>query len=473
MARLVPLILSALVLAPPAVAAPPANDAPGSAEAFAPYTAPNGRPDEQQAIAELVEATPDPGLPRCLGPTSFARTVWYRVPDAQSAQRVTIEAMGRTLDVLDVAAFVQPEVPPPPPPPPPPAEPTPSPTPAPTPEPRARAAQAPATASEANVCSGAGAGAGEDSEEPTSGVTLHVPARHPVLVQVGRRGARRSADDERAVLSLELRPLDLPTRPAGDAAGSDTPAARNGRETYVDLFGATITGEDPAQPPCPSLGTVWRKFTPGASGKRWIRAFGPGVDTLTVFSGTRPTADNALDCVNREATGALEMVVPVRKRRPVWIRIGTDQTIPGTQGTLQVLEGRRATVVDGGPGGADPTAGGPGGGFPAACDTARPERARIRGASLRGPAGAYNRLTRVPVKLIVVGASVCDAELRLRGPRNGIYAKGIARRLKGRTTVRLGRLRAFREGRYRLTVSAVDPYGRRVKVRSSLRGRLR
>ena len=464
---LLSLIVLLLALTAPATAAPPANDAPTAPQAFAPFTASNGRPDEQQAIAELFEATADPGIAPCLGRSSFARTVWFRVPEAQTAQRLSVEAMGRTLDVLDVAAFVQPEVAPPPPPPPP-AEPTPTPT----PTPRARASQTSRVAGPgANVCSGVGAGGAEESEEPTSGITLHVPARHPVLIQVGRRGTPRSPDDDRGVLSLELRALDLPTRPAGDAAGTDTPAARVGRDTYLDLFGATISGEDPAQPACPSLGTVWRKFTPGRSGKRLIRTFGPGVETLTVFAGRRPTADNALDCVNRETAGALEMVVPVRKRRPMWIRLGADSTA-ATDATLQVLEGRGATVIDGGPGGADPTAGGPGGGFPAACFTARPERARVKGPRLRGAAGAYNRFTRVPLRLVASGASVCDAELTLRGPRNGVYAKSRVRRIKGRATVRLPRLRSFRRGRYRLRVTAVNAYGRRVNVRSSLGGRL-
>lgn len=464
---LLSVLLAALLAPAAALAAPPANDAPSAAEPFQPYTAANGRPDEQQAIAELVEATADPGLPRCLGPASFARTVWYRVPEAATAQTLTVEAMGRTLDVLDVAAFVQPEVPAPPPPPPPPPEPTPTPEEPPTP----RARQAQVAPAEANACSGVGAGGGEESEEPTAGVTLNVPPRHPVLIQVGRRGAVGSPDDERAVVALDFRPLDTLSTPAGDRADGATPAAR--KQTFIDLYGATITGEDPVQPPCPSLGTVWRRFTPGSTGKRLIRAYGPGVETLTVFSGSRPTGDNALDCVNREGAGALEMVVPVRRRRPVWVRIGSDNAVPGTEGTLEVTDGRRATVIDGGPGGADPTAGGPGGGFPAACFVSRVERARITGPSLRGPAGAFNRYRRVPLKLLVVGASVCDVELRLRGPRNGIYAKGLARRLKGRSTVYLPRLRTFRRGGYRLTVTAVDRFGRRVNVRTRLKGRLR
>ena len=54
---------------------------------FAPYTAANGRPRDLQAIAELVEATPDPGVPRCLGAASFARTVWYRIPAVPARRR--------------------------------------------------------------------------------------------------------------------------------------------------------------------------------------------------------------------------------------------------------------------------------------------------------------------------------------------------------------------------------------------------
>ena len=468
---LIPAVAAALALPAASHAAPPANDSPAGAEAFQPYTSSNGRPSELTALAELVEATPDAGTAPCLGAASFARTVWYRVPEAAAAQQITVEAMGRTLDVLDLAAYVQPEVPAPPPPPPPPPEPTPPPEEPPTP--RAHQAQAPPAAPppEANACFGLGTGGAEDSEEPTSAVTLNVPPRHPVLIQVGRRGPVGAPDDERAVLALELRPLDALTLPAGDRADGATPAAR--RETYVDLYGATITGEDPAQPACPSLGTVWRKFTPGRTGRRLIRAYGAGVEALTVFSGTRPTAANALDCVNREGSGALEMVVPVRRRRPVWVRIGTDRSVPGTEGTLEVLDGRRVTVIDGGPGGADPTAGGPGGGFPDACFVSRAERARITGGGLSGRAGAYNRFRRVPLRLLTVGASVCDVELRLRGPRGSIYAKGRVRRLKGRTTVHLPRLRTFRRGTYRLEATAVNRFGRRVPVRARAGGRLR
>ena len=59
-----------------ALAAPPANDTPERPGAFETFFAPNGKPGETAALAELREATPDAGVPDCLGPGSFARTVW-------------------------------------------------------------------------------------------------------------------------------------------------------------------------------------------------------------------------------------------------------------------------------------------------------------------------------------------------------------------------------------------------------------
>lgn len=440
--------------APLAAAAPPSNDAATAAATFEPYTAENGTPQEQQAVAELVEATADPGVPRCLGPSSFDRTVWYRVPEAPEPREISVEAAGRTLAAIDLAAFVQPAVAPPPQPPP------------------ARRSQAAVSTSEPNACGGVGAGGSDAAEDSTSAVALHVPPNRPVLVQVGRRGARSGPEAEQVVLSLRVEPLlDFGT-PAGDRGNLAAPLAPTSRAGFVDLPGATITEEDPAQPPCPSLGTVWRRVVPGRSERRLIRASGRGVETLTVFAGKRPTGDNVLDCVNRAGPGALEMVVPTRRRRTVWIRIGTDAPPDGAEATLRILPGAGQTVVDGGPGGFDPTPGGPAGGFPAACSTADARRAKITGRAPSGRAGAYNRFRRVPLSIFVRGASVCDAELRLIGPRGRVYAKGQAIRLTGRRVVRLPRLRTFRSGAYRLKVTAVSRHGRRIGVRTRLRGRL-
>jgi hypothetical protein len=438
-------------------AVPPANDAPSAPAAFAPYTAANGVPREQQAIAELAEASTDRGVRRCLGAGSFARTVWYRIPEAPLAQEITVDASGRTLDPIDLAAFVQPEIVPPPPPAP--AAPT------------AKAAQLPAVTAVPNACAGQGDGGASDAEEPGYAVTLRVPPNHPVLLQVGRRGKPGTVDEERVVLSLFARPLPVFAPVPGDVAGTLTPTGRSTRPVSVALANATITGEDPAVPPCPSLGSVWRRLVPGNNEPRRVSVFGAGATTLAVLSGRTPSKRPPLDCVNRSGRGPIEMLVPVRRRRTLWIRIGSDSQT-ARPATLRVESGEDAVVVDGGPGGDDPTPGGPGGGLPRACDTARIERARITGPDLAGPPDAYNR-DRVPLRLVVRGERVCDAELRLYGPRGFLYAEGRAIQLKGRRRVELPRRRRFVRGRYRLEVTGLSRLGDRVEVRTKVEGRLR
>jgi hypothetical protein len=300
-----------------------------------------------------------------------------------------------------------------------------------------------------------------------------VPARRPVLLQVARRGRAGSPDDERALLSLDARPLGPAASPPGDAADPATPLASARRGTYVPLAGATVTEEDPAAPPCPALGTVWRRMVPGQSGRRLIRVRGRAASTLTVFAGTRPTARNVLDCVVRSGHGELEMRVPVRRRRTLWIRIGTDRTAASAAASMRVTDGADARVVDGGPGGFDPTPGGPAGGLPAACDRARATLARIGGRRISGAARRANRRRAVPIVLAVRGSSVCNARLTLLGPGGHVYAAARARRLQGRRTVWLERTRALVPGRYRVRVVAASELGGRVRVTTKLRGRLR
>ena len=452
---------AALCGAPAAHAAPPPNDAAATPAAFAPYTAANGVPREQQAIAELAEASADRGVPQCLGAGSFARTVWYRIPEMPVAQEISIDASGRTLDTVDLAAFVQPEVVPPP---------APEPAPVPPAPPR-KAAQVPVVTTVPNACAGLGDGGASGAEEPGSAITLRVPPNHPVLVQVGRRGKRGTADDERAVLSLFTRRVDVFSPALGDIAGAATPTARAKRAIPVALANATITREDPAVPSCPSLGSVWRRLIPRDDTPRRIRVQGKGATTLAAFSGGTPSKREALDCVNRNRRGALEMLVPAQRGHTLWIRIGSDSRTAGPA-TLRVEPAEHAVVVDGGPGGVDPTRGGPGGGLPTACESARIERARITGPALAGRPEVYN-VARVPLRIVVRGARVCEAELRLYGPHGLLYAKGQAIQLKGRDRVKLPRLRTFVRGRYRLEVTGMSRLGERVEVPSNVDGRLR
>ena len=434
------LALTALLWAgAPAAAAVPANDAPAGAAFFEAYTAANGAPKDLQAIAELVDATADAGVPRCLGRSSFERTAWYRIPAAASPQEIAVEGFGRTLDVVDLAAFVQP-----------------------------LGAPAPSTLV-ANACGGLGSGGADAADEPTSGVALRVPAGHDVLLQAGRRGAVGSADDERVLLSLDARPLPALAAPPGDTARQGTPAASSSHATFVSTANATVTEEDPALPACPALGTVWRRYVPGSTGPRVISVSGPSAHTLAVFRGRLPASGRALDCVNRARYGALEMRMRVRRRKPVWIRIGTNRPGGGPGVLLRVADGRGATVIDGGPGGFDPTTGGPGGGLPSACDRAAAERARVRG---RFTGFARGRRP-VSLRLRVRGSSACDAWLTLVGPGGDVYAQARAVRLHGRERVRLELVRALRGGRYRLRVTARSQLGGQAKVRSNVRGRLR
>jgi hypothetical protein len=477
MARCLPTALIAAVLlgVPPAIAAPP-NDSPAGAGVFAPYTAPNGVPTQQEAAADLAAASADRNVPRCLGDTSFARTVWYRIPEGPVARLLTVEAVGRTAAAIDLAAFVQPLVPPPPPPP----APTPTPPPTTTPEPtatptatpvRAHAAQS-SNVREPNQCDGIGAGGGADSPDRTSAVTMLVPGGFPVLIQVGRRGTVGTSENEQALVTLEATDVALAPTPRGDSARTAPRLHKGGN--FIDLAGATITEEDPAQPPCPSLGTVWRKLVPGADGQRVVSVSGSDATSLAVFSGRKPTGDDALDCVDRRTSGALQVNVPVEKRKPVWVRVGVDRFEGDEEATVTVREGEHANVINGGPGGFDPTPFGPGGGLPTVCESADANQSAVAGDRLHGLAADYNRFTDVPVTLTVSGGPLCDATLKLFGPRGHLYARGRYIVLKPKTaTIALPRRRTFVAGRYHLEARGIDLFGRRVDVKTSLRGKLK
>jgi hypothetical protein len=442
-----------LVPAAAAHAAPPANDLPTAAAPFAPYTAANGTPFERQALADLAEATPDPALLRCLGDDSFERTVWFSVPATSVASELTVDASGRTLAPIDLAAFVQPEI-------------------VAVPVPPATGAQATVNHTVPNACAGLGDGGASSAEEPGNAVSVRVPPNHPVLIQVGRRGMPGVPADEGAVLSLRVTPIATFTPALGDRADPLTPVAQARRPTLLALTTATITAEDPATPPCPSLGTVWRRLLPGDSEPRRITVTGRDVATLAAFTGEMPAEGRALDCVVRDERGPLEMIVPVRRGRTTWLRVGTD-SLAGAPATLAVARAGDARVIDGGRGGVDPTPGGPGGGLPAACDRPEIERARIAGPRLSGPPGRYN-VDDVPIVVNLRGARVCDAELRLYGPHGFVYAKAVLPQLKaGKRTVLLGRRRTFARGRYRLELTGIDRLGDRVKVRGNVQGTLR
>jgi hypothetical protein len=443
-------VLAFLLSAAPAGAAPPPNDGAAFAAAFEPYTAANGAPQDQQAIAELFEATGESRVPRCLGPKSFARTVWYRVPAMSAPQEITVEASGQTLDVIDLAAFVQP--------------------------PGATATNL--NTSEPNVCDGAGAGGAADSQEPTSGVSLRVPSGRAVLIQVGRRGTPGSADNERAIVSLDDRIVTAPAiPPPGDYANAQAPGINPGATALVPLFGATLTEDDPAEPPCPALGSVWRRLNPEKTREpRLITVNGDDATTLSLFSGPRPTADNALDCINRSGRGALKMLVPASQaKKQLWLSIGTDAPVEESAASLATRAGAGTYVVDGGPGGFDPTPGGPGGGFPGECAKADAAKASIGGKTFKGNLKRLNKRRHLSIPLKLAKGPICDVQLELRGPHNRVYAsRRIVRVKSGRQFISLTRPRDTNlvRGRYRLAVTALSTTGDHVRVKSTLKARL-
>jgi hypothetical protein len=168
------------------------------------------------------------------------------------------------------------------------------------------------------------------------------------------------------------------------------------------------------------------------------------------------------------------MLVDAKRNRPTWVRVGLDRYAGDEQARITVRPGEYSLVVNGGPGGFDPTPGGPGGGLPVGCDSADASQAAVTGPRLTGRAGDYNRFVRVPIRLEVSDSPICDATLRLYGPRGHIYAKGRYVRLaRGTRRVGVPRLRTFVPGRYHLETTGIDLDGDRTRVETHLTGNLK
>ena len=427
--RTLPTLLIATLAAlaavvPAAHAAPPVNDGPGVPAPFEPYNTQLGPSDDKQGIAELAEATPDAGVPRCLGSKSFDRTVWFRVDPAAGAREVTVEASGRTLDVLDMAAFVQ-------------------------------NGASPNTV-RPNACTGSGIGGETSAEDRMSSITLHVPAGLPVLVQVGRRGTPDSPDDERAILWMTESPLSN-AAPAGDRADSSAPRLKGkGGRVNVPVAGATTTFEDPATPECPSAGSVWRRMKAGRTGRFAFTASGFNAGALAVFSGNRPSARRLLGCVDREGQGQLVLPARIRKGRWYWVRIGTDRPNPGATVKLGVRRAGRRDKLSGG----------------SCLGAARP---LVRGELLGAPvARMRNRTRRLSVRLRTSKGPVCQARMELVGPKGRTYARVSVFNVSGSgQVVSLRRTRRLARGRYVLKMNGAGLAGVRTAIRTRVSFTLR
>ena len=285
-------LVLALLLAGPALAAPPPNDGPAGALGFEEYVAENGTPEDRQAVLDLTEATADRGIARCLGAGSFAKTVWLKVPAADAVRRVAVEASspsGGTSEVPDLALYVG------------------------------------GQSKVAQSCDGPAVGRLMTSAAAVEAV---VPAGKPLLVQVGRSGGQM---EQRVIASLRTDQLGRRRKAAGDRARR-APLLPVGKRRTTRLSGATLTAEDPAQPACPAPATVWRKTRVARPGRYRVKVRGTAAGSLTVFAGRRPTAGNAVACENRRKPKSALTVVVRAKRGLLWTRIGADR-------------GGRATVI--------------------------------------------------------------------------------------------------------------------------------
>jgi hypothetical protein len=424
-----PALIAALLLvgalAPAAAADPPPNDAPAAAAPFEVYTAVNGVPTERTATAELAQATPDAGVIPCLGSASFLRTVWYRIPATQTPRELTVEASGRTLGAVDLAAFVQP-------------------------------GPGQTVTALSNVCDGAGVGGGDSAGDATSGLTIRAGAFRDVLIQVGRRGPVGTPDDERVELSLSEVALPVGDEPDGDRAGSATPSIPRSGVTTVTLDGATTAQEDPFVPRCPAAASVWRRVRPPSSGRWTFTADGSEASTLSVFTGARPAPDSAVGCVDRQGPAPLVLPVPAKKHKLLWVRVGTDRPVGGSVARLRFRRAIPGDRLDGG-----------------AClpSVVRPSV----GGSLIGPRATKraNRSRIVVLRLRVRHGPLCAARLTLQGPKHATFARAIAGVVRGTQRVGLERIRRLRRGLYRLKVDALGVGAIRSPVPSTLTFRLR
>ncbi len=392
-------------------AAPPPNDAASRAVEVAPVAAENGPVPSLEGVAELGEATPDIGTPRCLGPKSFQRTVWFRVPGGP-AQRVRLDALtasGQPDQAADLAAYVQPV-----------------------------GVIRPLT-TEPQACDGPATRATDP------GIELNVPPGQDVLVQVGFSAGRTAS---RAILSASTLALPQLEPPRGDAV-ADAVGMPFARARTQRLRGATVTERDPAEPACATAGSIWRRRPVRQTGEQVASTRGRDASALTAFVGKRPSGTNAKACrtANSSRTTRIEVPFRARKGQIAWLRIGTDK----------YAAGRTRTAVSGP---CDPT--------PLHPIT----RTRVTvGAPARRARG--KRTVRLRVRL--VGPCLRQARITVRRGKRIVARRTLRTLVRGTVTVRVPRVRGAKvpKARYKVSVAGRAPKAKRQRFGVSRRVRLR
>ncbi|HWT91745.1 MAG TPA: Ig-like domain-containing protein, partial [Solirubrobacteraceae bacterium] len=209
-------------------------------------------------------------------------------------------------------------------------------------------------------------------------------------------------------------------------------------------------------------------------------ADGPGVGTLTAFSGAAPTGDSALDCANRVRGTAVGLTVRARAGEPLWLRIGSDATdAPAATLTVERAPAGANAVSGTGPGGGTrpgtgsatctdrtaPTLRLTGGGVAALRATKR--RPTLRGtATDKGCTGA--KVRRIQVALQRKSGKTCQAVGTTGKPGKRRSCTRVTwLTAKGTTSWRLTLKRKLPTGTYVLRIRARDAAGNASKTTRS------
>jgi len=160
--------------------------------------------------------------------------------------------------------------------------------------------------------------------------------------------------------------------------------------------------------------------------------------------------------VDRQGPGPMVLPVPAKRKRLLWVRLGTDRPVGGSIAQLRFRRAVRGDRPDGG-----------------AClpSVLRP---RVSGSLLGSRSVKRQGASRtLQLRLRVSHGPLCGARLTVTGPKGRTYARGTAGIVRSSQVVGVVRIRKLRRGSYRLRVDSLGVGALRSAVRSTLRFRLR